>query len=197
VTELGVREQGLRERGKARRRAAIIRAAFELFADRGYHATTVADIAAAAEVAPRTVAMYFPTKQDIALSRFSEGTASLRDAMRGRRSGEQYTDVLRRWLLTSQSEPEDRELTRLARRMFAANPELAALRQAQLTTAIGQGATLIAADTGRDPAGIGPRLAAAAVAGVVLEVADTEPGAEREEAVAAAMRFIDAGLAAL
>jgi hypothetical protein len=131
------------------------------------------------------------------LSRFSEGTASLRDAMRGRRSGEQYTDVLRRWLLTSQSEPEDRELTRLARRMFAANPELAALRQAQLTTAIGQGATLIAADTGRDPAGIGPRLAAAAVAGVVLEVADTEPGAEREEAVAAAMRFIDAGLAAL
>ena len=64
-------EIGLRERSKARRRAAIIRAAYELFAERGYDATTVADIAEAAEVAPRTVAMYFPAKQDIALSRFA------------------------------------------------------------------------------------------------------------------------------
>ncbi len=37
---------GLRERSKARRREAIIRAALELFADRGYDATTIADIAA-------------------------------------------------------------------------------------------------------------------------------------------------------
>ncbi len=190
-------ELGLRERSKARRRAAIIRAAFGLFAERGYHATTVADIAAAAEVAPRTVAMYFPAKQDIALARFGDGIASLDDAMRGRRPGERYTDVLRRWLLTSQSEPEDRELIRLARRMFAANPELAALRQAQLAAAIRKGAALIAADTRSDPGAIGPRLASAAVAAVVLEVADTEPGEEREQAVAAAMRFIDAGLAAL
>jgi AcrR family transcriptional regulator len=193
----GMTELGLRERSKARRRAAIIRAAFELFAERGYHATTVADIAAAAEVAPRTVAMYFPAKQDIALSRFGDGVASLNAAMKARQPGEKYTDVLRRWLLTSQSEPEDRELIRLARRMFAANPDLAALRQAQLATAIRQGASLIASDTGADPDAIGPRLASAAVGAVVLEVADTEPGKEREQAVAAAMRFIEAGLAAL
>jgi AcrR family transcriptional regulator len=190
-------ELGLRERSKARRRAAIIRAAFELFAERGYHATTVADIAELAEVAPRTVAMYFPAKQDIALSRFGDGVESLNAAMRARRPGEKYTDVLGRWLLTSQSEPSDRELTRLARRMFAANPDLAALRQAQLATAIRQGATLIAADTGRDPDAVGPRMASAAIAAVVLEVADTEPGEEREQAVAAAIRFIEAGLAAL
>ena len=72
----------LRERSKARRKAAIIRAAYELFAERGYDATTVADIAEAAEVAPRTVAMYFPAKQDIALSRFSDGAASLSTALR-------------------------------------------------------------------------------------------------------------------
>jgi AcrR family transcriptional regulator len=192
-----VTEPGLRERSKARRRAAIIRAAYVLFADRGYNATTVADIAEVAEVAPRTVAMYFPAKQDIALSRFGDGVASLNDAMRGRPAGEKYTDVLRRWLLTSQSGPEDRELISLARRMFAANPELAALRQAQLAAAIRQGATVIAADTGSDPAAIGPRLASAAIAAVVLEVADTEPGEEREQAVAAAMRFIEAGLEAL
>ncbi|HXW87403.1 MAG TPA: hypothetical protein VEJ42_04025 [Streptosporangiaceae bacterium] len=54
-----------------------------------------------------------------------------------------------------------------------------------------------AADTGHDPDAIGPRLAAVAAAAVVMEVADTEPGREREEAARAAMRFIQAGLAAL
>jgi AcrR family transcriptional regulator len=197
ASSAGQRQQGLRERGKARRRSAIIRAAFELFAERGYHATTVADIAEKAEVAPRTVAMYFPTKQDIALSRFSAGIASLHEAMTSRRPGESTTTVLRRWLLTDQPGLEDPELTRLARRMFAANPELAALRQAQLASAIRDGAAMIAADTGRDPDTIGPRLASAAAAAVVLEVADIEPGADREEAVAAAMRFITAGLETL
>src|ERR1700678_372370 len=109
-----VAEIGLRERSKARRRAAIIRAAYELFAERGYDATTVADIAEAAEVSPRTVAMYFPAKQDIALSRFSDGVAGLTDAIRDRRPGETAHDAFGRWLLTSQTEPEDRELYRLA-----------------------------------------------------------------------------------
>jgi len=84
----------------------------------------VADIAEAAEVSPRTVAMYFPAKQHIALSRFSDGVASLTDAIRARRPGETLHQVFGRWLLTSQTEPEDRELHRLARRMFAANPDL-------------------------------------------------------------------------
>ena len=197
ASDAGPRQPGLRERGKARRRSAIIRAAFELFAERGYHATTVADIAERAEVAPRTVAMYFPTKQDIALSRFSSGIASLHEALSGRERGESITAVLGRWLLTSQPGLEDAELTRLARRMFAANPDLAALRQAQLAAAIREGAVMIAAEAGRDPDAIGPRLASAAAAAVVMEVADTEPGPGREEAVGAAMRFISAGLAAL
>jgi AcrR family transcriptional regulator len=190
-------ETGLRERSKARRRAAIIRAAYELFAERGYDSTTVADIAEAAEVSPRTVAMYFPAKQDIALSRFSDGVASLTDAIRDRRPGETVHDVFGRWLLTSQAEPEDRELYRLARRMFAANPDLGALRTARMTAAVREGATVIAADTGSAPGAIGPRLAAAAAAAIAMEIVDTEPGAEREQAVAAAMRFLEAGTAAL
>jgi len=190
-------ETGLRERSKARRRAAIIRAAYELFAERGYDSTTVADIAEAAEVAPRTVAMYFPAKQDIALSRFTDGVASLTDAIRDRRPGETVHDVFGRWLLTSQAEPEDRELYRLARRMFAANPDLGALRTARMTAAVREGAAVIAADTGSAPGAIGPRLAAAAAAAIAMEIVDTEPGAEREQAVAAAMRFLEAGTAAL
>ena len=141
--------------------------------------------------------MYFPAKQDIALSRFSDGVASLTDARRQRRPGETVHDVFGRWLLTSQAEPEDRELYRLARRMFAANPDLGALRTARMTAAAREGATVIAADTGSAPGAIGPRLAAAAAAAIAMEIVDTEPGAEREQAVAAAMRFLEAGTAAL
>jgi AcrR family transcriptional regulator len=190
-------EIGLRERSKARRRAAIIRAAYELFAERGYDATTVADIAEAAEVAPRTVAMYFPAKQDIALSRFSDGVAGLSTALRDRQPGETVHEVFGRWLLTSQTEPEARELHRLAVRMFAANPDLGALRTARMTAAIRDGAAIIADETGSLPGAIGPRIAAAAAAAIAMEVVDTEPGPEREEAVAAAMRFLEGGTATL
>ena len=192
-----VTELGLRERSKARRRDAIVRAAFELFAERGYHATTVADIAEAAEVAPRTVAMYFPAKQDIAMSQFSDGVAALSAALRDRQPGETLHDVLGRWLLSRLTGPEDRDMYLLARRMFAANPDLGALRTARMATAIRDGAAIIAAETGSLPGAIGPRIAAAAVGAIAMEVIDTEPGPEREQAVAAAMRFLRAGTAAL
>ena len=190
-------EIGLRERSKARRKAAIIRAAYELFAERGYHATTVADIAEAAEVAPRTVSMYFPAKQDIAMSRFSDGVADLSGALRGRQPGETLHEVFGRWLLTSQTGPEDRDMHRLARRMFAANPDLGALRTARMAAAARDGAAMIADETGSPPDAIGPRIAAAATAAIAMEIVDTEPGTEREQAVAAAMRFLTAGTAAL
>jgi hypothetical protein len=60
-----------------------------------------------------------------------------------------------------------------------------------------EGAAMIAADTGSAPDAIAPRLAAAAAAAIAMEIVDTEPGAEREQAVAAAMRFLEAGTAAL
>lgn len=59
---------GLRERKKVRTRAAIQHEALRLFRDQGYEATTVEQIAEAAEVSPSTLFRYFPTKESLVLT---------------------------------------------------------------------------------------------------------------------------------
>ena len=56
---------GLRERKRADSRARVLDVALVLFAEHGYEAVTVADICAAAGIAPRTFFRYFPTKEDV------------------------------------------------------------------------------------------------------------------------------------
>jgi AcrR family transcriptional regulator len=58
---------GLRERKKAKTRAAIREHAFRLVRAQGYAATTVEQIADAAEISPSTFFRYFPTKEDALL----------------------------------------------------------------------------------------------------------------------------------
>ncbi len=67
MTARHVAPAGLRERKKAKTRAAIREHALRLFREQGYAATTVEQIAEAAEVSESTFFRYFPTKEDVVL----------------------------------------------------------------------------------------------------------------------------------
>lgn len=59
---------GLRERKKIRTRAAIRDNAMRLFTEQGYTATTIDQIAEAADISPSTFFRYFPTKEAVVLA---------------------------------------------------------------------------------------------------------------------------------
>src|SRR5918992_3776920 len=90
--------EGLRERKKQRTRQQIIDSAMELFAERGYHATTIAEIAEAADVAPRTFFAYFPSKEAVVFHTVDRDLDALAAALRDRLPGETAFDALRRWI---------------------------------------------------------------------------------------------------
>lgn len=60
---------GLRERTRQTIRIEIVAAATALFLERGFEATTMDDIAAAAGMSQRSMFRYFPTKGDIVLGK--------------------------------------------------------------------------------------------------------------------------------
>ncbi|MER5699521.1 helix-turn-helix domain-containing protein [Streptomyces mirabilis] len=186
--------EGLRERNKARRREAITRAALTLFAERGYDETTIAEVAEAAEVSPGTVKIYFGTKQDLALARFSESADRFAGALHGRLPGEKALDVLERWL-RSETGRQD-EVSALARPMFRANPKLRALLHERMDTAVAEFASALAEDAGLPPDSLGPRLAAASAAAMIMTLGDF-PNATPEQAVRTAMTFLESGLQAV
>src|SRR6266536_2532159 len=94
-------QPGLRERKKQRTRETIARAAHELFAQRGYHATTLPDIAEAADVSTRTIFAYFASKEDILFSDFALMKEALTQALAERPDGEDALETVRKFSLSS------------------------------------------------------------------------------------------------
>ena len=161
---------GLRERKKARTRATIRREALRLFREQGYQATTVEQIAAAAEVSPSTFFRYFPTKEDVVLQDDMEPlliealehqprelgmVAAIRAAMRsvsGNLSEEQWDQI--------------RQTAELGMTV----PEIRARAMDDFSRTIGVMAEGIAKRTGLDPDDLRVRTASGAIFGAIMAV---------------------------
>lgn len=90
--------QTLRERKRERTRQAIVAAATELFGCQGYDETTVADIAAHAEIGTRTFFSYFPSKEELLFPDVDARVQAAFDAIATRGPQERPAEVLLRAL---------------------------------------------------------------------------------------------------
>lgn len=88
----------LRERKRARTRQALIDAATDLFERNGYDETTVADIAAAAEIGTRTFFSYFASKEELVFPDGDSRVQAMRDALANRSPDDRPIDLLVRVL---------------------------------------------------------------------------------------------------
>src|SRR5258705_9234431 len=88
----------LRERKRVRTRQALIDAAAELFDRRGYDGTTIADIAAAADVSTRTFFAYFASKEDVLFPDAEARVKAALAAIDNRGPDERPTQILSRAL---------------------------------------------------------------------------------------------------
>jgi AcrR family transcriptional regulator len=123
MTERG---PGLRELRKARTQRAIQEHAMRLFAERGYDATTVADVAAAAEVSSMTVFRYFPAKEDLVMA--DEYDPVIVERIRARPAGEPLVQRIGAALAESAAghSPDDRALLLARVRLGLSVPALRA-----------------------------------------------------------------------
>jgi AcrR family transcriptional regulator len=162
---------GLRELKKARTRASIREHALRLFKERGYTATTIEQIAEAAEVSPSTFFRYFPTKEDVVLRddmevRVSEAfdrqppdmspIAALRAALRESMAS-----------LTEADWDDMRQQSAIAK----AVPEVRARTLDELTRSINQIADVVGRRAGLPPDDLRVRTLAGVVTGVMMAVA--------------------------
>lgn len=94
----------LRDRKKQLTRSSIQQAALELFARDGYRDTTIAAIAEAADVAPRTVTVHFPTKEDLLFAADPFVVETLTARIQNRSGEESTLDALRDWMATTMAD---------------------------------------------------------------------------------------------
>ena len=139
----GAQIEGLRARKKRAAREAIAATARRLFAERGFDAVTVAEIAAAADVSEKTVFNHFPTKEDLAFAGREQGLLQLVADIRERPPGTPVLDVFRALTATVIDvlvAPGDEELLTAAK-IIRSSPTL----QERLTAGWESGAAVVTA----------------------------------------------------
>jgi AcrR family transcriptional regulator len=164
---------GLRERKRARTRSLIQREALRLFHRHGFAATTVQQIAEAAEVSPSTVFRYFPTKDDLlALDDHFPLTDRIVPAFRRQPSELGVVRALRETLreVYADLHPEDRAARSERDLLLLQVPELWTANLALLGRNLDQLDDLFAARTGRSTDDPAVRTLTGAVLGVGVRV---------------------------
>ena len=175
--ETGAVKPGLRERKKQQTRETIARAALRLFADRGYDETTLAEIAEAADVAPRTIFAYFESKEDILLCEELTFVQELKRRLDERPAGTTTVDALREFLASIEHPDED---AKLRKKIITANPALQMRlrgRHAEIEPLLAES---IARDLDAGPGDLRPLLIAASIRAAFMSVSDRFLAAESD-----------------
>ncbi len=202
---------GLRERKKQQTREAIHREAMRLFAERGFDATTIADIAEAADIAPRTFFSYFASKEEAVFAKFEPLFADFDRVMRERAAGTTALQALREWIVgAAQDVSGDLETSRLESRLRRESPAVAACDLQHMRRFEHRLAEAVADDFGDSADELRPRLVAAAAVAALQpsrDAADLLRGPHPDAArrlmadpaafIDPALRFLEAGLVAL
>jgi AcrR family transcriptional regulator len=193
---------GLRERKKQQTREKIARVALELFTERGYEHTTLADIADAADVSRRTIFSYYESKEDILFCDDSSLFEELEQRLKERPPGATTFDALRDYI--SELDPPAEEML-LRKRIIASNEGLRLSERARFARAEELFAESIARDLDAGPDDVRPLLVAASVTAAFNAARDRlhEPSSEgitHEDALAIldeVVEFLRGGLEAL
>lgn len=159
---------GLRERKKARTRATIRAEALRLFREQGYHATTVEQIAAAAEVSPSTFFRYFPTKEDVVLQDDMEPL--LAEAIEHQPPELGVVAAVRASLRTVIGHLDEEQWDRIRQQaeLSMTTPEVRARAMDDFARTLGVMAEVVARRTGLSPDDLRVRTAAGAIFGAIL-----------------------------
>jgi AcrR family transcriptional regulator len=168
---------GLRERKKQQTRQLIADKARQLFAERGFEAVTVAEIARASDVSEATVFNYFPTKEDLLYSRLEAFEQELLSSVRERQPGESVLSAFGRFIqeprgLLAARDPEQVEHLAAITRVIAESPALLAREQQIYSKYTDSLATLLAAEVGARADDISPWVVARSLVGVHQALVD-------------------------
>ena len=178
------RDLGLRERKKLETRVRIAKAALGLCERKGFEATTVNEIAAAADVSPRTVFGYYPSKEAIFFGNSREILDSLDGRLAARAEGETVAEALREWLLSIMGEREEKEalLADRLRRLVDGEAALRTYERGLLARGEATIARAVAEEIGRDEDEMLPRMVAAAAVAALESIGRRPEGCSEEEA---------------